>query len=100
MEKYNLKWTGDWDTDNATVEAFNQKSAAAQSQFDEANAKAHDRNAGLPAAANGYTPSGSSTLLNQLNYLMVMRVVKRLVTLLKVVQHCLLKVQMVSLGCI
>ena len=64
MEKYNLKWTGDWDTDNATVEAFNKKSAAAQSQFDEANAKAHDRNVALPAAANGYTPSGSSTLLN------------------------------------
>ncbi len=63
MEKYNLKWTGDWDTDNATVEAFNQKSAEAQSQFDAANAKAHDRNADLPAAANGYTPSGSSTLL-------------------------------------
>ena len=66
MEAAGLQWTGDYAKDSATVEAYNsQKSKEANSSEDPVFDGGFDRNQVLPAAANGYTPSGSSTMLSK-----------------------------------
>ena len=66
MEAAGLQWTGDYAKDSATVEAYNsKKSKEANSSEDPVFNGGYDRNQALPAAANGYTPSGSSTMLSK-----------------------------------
>lgn len=67
MEAVGLQWTGDYTKDSATVEAYNAKGAKSGSAptDDSVFNGGYDRNAVLPAAANGYTPSGSSTMLSK-----------------------------------
>lgn len=62
MEEVGLSWTGNYSVDKAEVDKFNSESGAGagSNQF----SGGHDRTAALPADANGYTPSGSSTMLN------------------------------------
>lgn len=76
MESRGLTWTGDWEKDSATVAAYNADEAkrtikhesydeVGAKEFEDVNNRNHDRGTGLPAAANGYTPSGSSTMLKK-----------------------------------
>ena len=76
MGERGLTWTGNWLTDTKTVEDYNRDVARRTTvtetfdkklvdKFEEVSNANHDRNAPLPAAANGYTPSGSSTLLKK-----------------------------------
>lgn len=66
MEGAGLVWTGDFTKDSATVAAYNaKKSKEAGTSDDSVFNGGYDRNTHLPAAANGYTPSGLSTMLNK-----------------------------------
>ena len=66
MEAAGLTWTGDFEKDSATVNAYNARKSKETSPSDDAVFNGgYDRNTHLPAAANGYTPSGSSTMLNK-----------------------------------